>query len=128
MPLTELPVFNRGAGYCSGNVEPFEIAETRKTCFAWRLNRVGSSAILAQPDARAWAMGMLNSHTKPSGGKLNRTWPRSSSAMRLIRRVPKLRRVGFWTGGPPFSVHVSLNLCAFSSIVDAISIRPLAFD
>src|SRR5665647_1856810 len=35
-----------------------------------------------------------------------------------MRRVPKLRRVGSWTAGPPISVHVSLNRCAFSSTVD----------
>jgi hypothetical protein len=39
-------------------------------------------------------------------------------------RVPKLRRVGAATAGPPVSVHVSRNRFASSSIVQAISIRP----
>ena len=45
-----------------------------------------------------------------------------------MRRVPKLRRVGSLTAGPPFSVHVSLNRCAISSTVDVMSIRPVALD
>ena len=39
-------------------------------------------------------------------------------------RVPKLRRVGGWTAGPPFSVHVSRSRWVSSSIVHAISMRP----
>ena len=43
-------------------------------------------------------------------------------------RVPKLRRVGASTAGPPISVHVSRSRCVSSSIVHAISMRPPGTD
>ena len=43
-------------------------------------------------------------------------------------RVPKLRRVGGSTAGPPLSVQARRSLCFTSSIVHAISTRPAGIE
>ena len=85
----------------------------------------GSFAQLAPSAVRVFS-GASSSYTRPAGSYLNRTSPCNWSARRPIRRVPKLRRVGSWTAGPPFSVHLSLNRCATASTAGAMSTRPVA--